>query len=139
MSNIKRYKVCHSWNDGMEVELEVNHDILTPERAAMINKFWSNHDEREAEAGGEVPAVIRLFGGCAINAMLAEGGIEIHAHEEERQRVWSEDLRNEEGWGGEHDGTAPATPSLFGWCGIRVLSASVEAADFYSLELKELP
>lgn len=80
MSNIKRYKVGHNWNDGMEVELEVDHDILTPERAAMINNFWSNNDGRESEAGGAVPAVIRLFGACAINAMLAEGGADFGRH-----------------------------------------------------------
>ena len=140
MSNVKRYKISHNWNDGMEVELEVDHDILTPERAAMINDFWSNNDGRESEAGGAVPAVIRLFGACAINAMLAEGGAEFGRNDTERQRVWSEDLRQEEGWGGEYDtDTPPAEPPLFGWCGIRVLSATVETAEFSSLELKELP
>lgn len=140
MSNVKRYKIEHNWNEGMEVVLEVDHDILTPERAAEINNFWSNHDGREAEAQGVVPAVIRLFGGCAINAMLAEGGAEFGEHQPESQRVWSEDLRSEEGWGGEFDPAHPPTDGRkpYGWCGIRVISACVETADFYSLELKEV-
>lgn len=131
MSNIKRYIAEHDWNSNCSVSLEVDHDILTHERAREINSFWSSDDYREAEAKGVVPAVIRLFGQRMMNQMLAEGGADFTAHNSEAGRIWSQQLRNEEGWGGEEN------DSPFGWCGIRVVAADVATVDFDDVEVRE--
>lgn len=124
MSNTKTYKVKDSWKD-FEVILEVNHDVLTPELATEINKFWCNAEDRiEQENGSHVRAVIRLAGEFFINAMLSYGGVQFGKSNTEAAAVWSSDLSKQEGW--------PTNP------GIRVIAASIEAPDYDSLELKEL-
>jgi hypothetical protein len=137
-SNIKRYKVKETWKD-YEVTLEVNHAVLTVERAAMINEFWSDQDGRmNAEDGDVVKAVIRLFGQRAINAMLAEGGADFTINfkhvmtGEHPGPYWTADLHGNEGWGG----SIPGDP--YGWCGIRLIAADVEAVAFDTVELVEV-
>lgn len=135
---IKRYTVSESWKD-YTVTLEVDHSILTPERAKELNDFWSGAQEFEdAENGNVVRAVIRLAGSTLINIMLTQGG----ASFTERTRspitndspgpLWTKDLHDEEGWGGSE----PDTP--FGWCGIRCVAADVERPGFDDVELKEV-
>lgn len=137
-ANIKRFKVKDAWKD-YEVTLEVNLDRLTPERAEMINSFWSDDKYRlRHENGDVVKAVIRLAGQTLINAMLAQGGTEFYERTkggfyDDPGAIWSkDDLHNEEGWGGsvEEDG--------FGWCGIRVIAAEVSMPGYDDCALAEV-
>lgn len=75
MSNLKTYRVKAAWFDDAEVSLQVDHDILKPELATLINSFWSDADARLADEDEDVVrAVIRLFGAAAIRYMMADGG-----------------------------------------------------------------
>lgn len=137
-TNLKRYTVKEAFKD-YEVTLEVNHDQLTVERATLINDFWSANSSRlDAENGDVARAVIRLFGQTMINMMLAEGGASFSATAKNRMTdehpgpYWTKDLHNEEGWGGTENG------ELFGWCGIRVIAADVDAPGFDDVELEEV-
>lgn len=135
-TNIKRYTVNEFFKD-YSVTLEVNHDILTPERAEEINSFWSEHDWRKsAEDGDVVRAVIRLAGSTLINIMISEGGADFTektkgVFDDNPGPYWTEDLHKEEGWGGVEGGP-------FGWCGIRCVAAAIEAPSFDDLELTEV-
>ncbi|HCE6978378.1 TPA: DUF2528 family protein [Pseudomonas aeruginosa] len=136
MTEIKRYTVKESWKD-YSVTLEVDHSILTPERAEMINAYWTDHqDRRQQENGDAVRAVIRYAGSTLIRLMLSEGGASFAKSSlgdpfDQPGPVWSQDLHELEGWGG----TDPATP--FGWCGIRCVAADVDAPSFDDVELEE--
>ncbi len=135
-TNIKRYKVAHEWHDH-EVVLEVDHDILTPELAQEHIDFWSGADEfRSEENGDDVRATIRLFGSTMIRMMQAEGGAEFserskHMFDESAGKLWSQQLQNEEGWGG-----ADGTP--YGRVGIRVIAADVTVTGFDDVSLVEV-
>jgi hypothetical protein len=137
-ANIKRYKVKETWKD-YEVTLEVNHAALTVERATMIIKYWSDDESRlGAENGDVVRTAIRLFGQRMINEVLAEGGaafgIEYKSCPGDAHpgAIWSKVLQDEEGWGGSIEG------DLYGWCGIRLIAADVEAVEFDTVELVEV-
>lgn len=138
MTTIKRYTVKDSWKD-YSVTLEADHSILTPERAQMINDFWSSNDDRaDAEEGDVERAVIRFAGSNLINIMLRQGG----ANFTEKTRgpifddspgpIWTKDLHDEEGWGGSEEGNP------FGWCGIRCVAAEVDTPCFDDVELEEV-
>lgn len=136
--NIRRYKAKEVWKD-YEVTLEVDHNTLTVERAAMINGFWSNHKNRLfSENSDVVRAVVRYFGQTMINMMLSEGGCSFIEHSGKRSLfdcpapIWTKDLHDEEGWGGSIEG------SFYGWCGIRVIAADVECPGFDDVELAEV-
>lgn len=130
--SIKKYKVSHTWNEGCEISLEVDLDILTRERAKEINEFWSNHEERvDAEKNCFIGAVIRLFGVHAMNLMLSQGGCSF-GENNEAGPVWSKEARAEEGWGEEDK------DSIYGWCGIRIIGADVETVSYDEVELKEI-
>jgi hypothetical protein len=138
-ANIKRYTVEESWKD-YSVTLEVDHSILTIERATMINEFWSNHKSRARDEDGDVVrAVIRFAGSCLINMMLRQGGTDFTEKtrgpffDDNPGPIWTEDLHNEEGWGGSEEGNP------FGWCGIRCVAASVDSPGFDDVELKVTP
>lgn len=138
MSLIKRYKVAHTWNEGMEVELEVHFQILTPERAKEINDFWSCAEDRVLEQNNSFQeAVIRLFGSTAINIMLSEGGASFSGPNSEAAQIWSKQIRELEGWGAEGPENEAASLAPYGWCGIRIVSAEVETASFDQCSLEE--
>ncbi len=138
IANIKRYTVSEQFGDD-KVTLEVNHDVLTVERATMMNQFRGDPDWRlEEENGDVVRAVIRMFGQVMINTMLAQGGADFS----ERTRspmgdsnpgpIWTADVHNEEGWGGTEDGNP------FGWCGIRCVAACVSSLDYDDCQVEEV-
>lgn len=134
--NIKRFKVKNTWKD-YEVTLEVDLNRLTAEKANLINDFWSSAKDRvDLEHGDVVKAVVRMFGQVMINMMLAEGGSSFSGkprdHFDDAGPIWSEDLHNEEGWGGTVKGDG------YGWCGIRVIGADVDALGFDDVELEEV-
>ncbi|WP_295367963.1 DUF2528 family protein [uncultured Stenotrophomonas sp.] len=59
---IKRYNIERNWGEG-QVQLEIDHNILTPEQAAEINEFWTGADERlDAADDNPVLAVIKIAG-----------------------------------------------------------------------------
>ncbi|ARB26527.1 uncharacterized protein DUF2528 [Pseudomonas tolaasii NCPPB 2192] len=135
--NIKRYLVKETWKE-YEVTLEVNHDVLTKETASLINGFWSNAGDRlSAENGDIVRTVIRLFGQTMIYRMLSEGGASFsittkHCMTGDNPgHFWTQDLHNEEGWGGNE-------PGPYGFCGIRVIAADVDTPSYDDVELVEV-
>lgn len=135
--NIRRYLVKETWKE-YQVTLEVNHDVLTEEIASMINGFWSNAADRlAAENGDVIRTVIRLFGQSMIYRMLSEGGASFSITTKNRMTgehpgpFWTEDLHNEEGWGGDK-------PGPYGFCGIRVIAADVDAPGYDDVELVEV-
>ena len=135
--NIKRYLVKETWKE-YQVTLEVNHDVLTEETASLINGFWSNADDRlSAENGDVVRTVIRLFGQTMIYRMLSEGGASFSITTKNLMTgdnpgpIWTEDLHNEEGWGGNE-------PGPYGFCGIRVIAADVDTPSYDDVELVEV-
>lgn len=130
---IRRYQVIESFKD-YEVTLEVDHSILTQERATQINSFWSSDNDRLDEENGDVVrTVIRLAGLTLINLMLELGDVDFSDQEVVHGNIWSKELRRLEGWGEELEG------SPYGWCGIRAVSASVNTCSFYDLELRDVP
>jgi len=130
-TNIKRFLVKEDWKD-YQVTLEVDMEVLTDEKATMINDFWTGSKDRLGECNGDVRAtVVRLFGQNAICTFLQDGGVCTNT-DWVLNRI-SKELRGEEGWGGEDDDAG-----LFGWCGIRVVSADVEMPSFDDLELSEI-
>lgn len=116
--NIKRYMLRDTWLDWAVI-LEVNHDQLTEERATLINQFWSGDDYRLDNAEGDVvKAVIKLAASTLVTAFLRIGGGNV-AEGNEAAALWTrDDLHNHEGWGGQED-------NVYGWCGIRLVSADV--------------
>jgi len=128
-ANIKRFKIKHPWKD-YEVTVEVNMDRLTPERAALINSFWTGADGRLAEEDDcVVRTVIRMAGHDLICAMLEDRGAEFTTKQKYIGERFSKELHNTEGWGGDGEGDG------FGWCGIRVVAADVPLPDFDEVAL----
>lgn len=135
-AEIKRYIVKDDWKD-YEVRLEVNHSILTPERAQLINDFWGGNEDRLDDCGGNVvKTVIKLFGQTAICTFLNDGGACFRPSPEWVGNHQSRALREQEGWGGEGEGGEKN--GEFGWCGIRVLAADVEMPRFDEMDVQEL-
>lgn len=70
MSTIKRYKITQVWGD-IEVTVEVDHSILTPELATEINSFWSGAKYRISSSGGDVVmAVVKRISAQLMRALL---------------------------------------------------------------------
>ncbi|EPO8089469.1 DUF2528 family protein [Pseudomonas aeruginosa] len=128
MANLKTFTLSDTWKEW-QVELEADLDILTEERATMINQFWSGDEDRLSEADGDViRAVIKLAAGRFVFALLNIGGGTVNNLGQ--AAIWTkQDLHDQEGWGGSEEGNP------FGWCGIRLVSADVEVD--LDLEFKE--
>ena len=138
-TNIKRFKVSESWED-YEVLLEVNLDVLTPDRAAMINSYLSDDQTRLRDEDGDVIRVaIRLAGSTMIRIMLEQGGAGFtptfkNMFGDNPGASWTHDLHSTEGFGG-----CEADERPYGWCGIRVIGADVDVPGYYEVELTEIP
>ncbi|WP_340569913.1 DUF2528 family protein [Stenotrophomonas sp. G106K1] len=69
-SGTRRYKVEHAWLD-VEVTLDVDHRLLTPELAKDINEYWTDAEQRlEAADGDVVVAVIKMAGAAFLGMVL---------------------------------------------------------------------
>jgi hypothetical protein len=140
--NIKRYTVKEDWKD-YSVTLEVDLDVLTEDRATLINEFWSSSEDRLAECDGNVQhATIRLFGQAMICIMLEQGGAMFGpatpaSWSDFAGSAWSRDVWMSEGWGGY--GPQGEENADYGWCGIRCIGADVSVPSFDELELAEVP
>ncbi|PIK79953.1 MULTISPECIES: DUF2528 family protein [unclassified Pseudomonas] len=131
--NIKKFKVKDTWKD-YEVTLEVDLNRLTAERAQLINRFWTGHEDRlDEEHEDVVRTVIRLAGQEMICQMLNDGGADFSEGNEWLSNSVSKELHNSEGWGGE------VPWDNFGWCGIRVVAADVQMPMFEEVALSEVP
>ncbi|WP_311968563.1 DUF2528 family protein [Pseudomonas baltica] len=137
-ANLKRYRVTESWKD-YEVTLEVNLDVLTVERASLINDYLSDNKTRLADENGDIIRVaIRMAGTTMIRIMLEQGGAEFGP---ELTNLFGDspgvartyDLHSTEGFGG-----CEAAEMPYGWCGIRVLGAAVDVPTFFEVELSEI-
>lgn len=119
MANLKRFTLKDDWKDW-KIVLEVDLEQLTSERATEINEFWSGDDDRLDDADGNVVhAVIKLAAELLVYALLERGGAVVR--DGEQSKIWTLDyLHDQEGWGGAEEG------DLFGWCGIRLVSADVQ-------------
>lgn len=88
MANLKRYTLEDAWKDW-DVTVEVDHDILTEERAAEINSFWSGDEERLSDEDGDVVrAVIKYAARMWIYDLLEAGGV--YVTEGGQARYWTE-------------------------------------------------
>jgi len=134
--NIKRYTVKEDWK-GYSVTLEVDLDVLTEDRATLINEFWTSSEDRLAECDGNVQhAAIRLFGQAMICIMLEQGQAYFGPDSAGVGRYWSKDVWALEGWGGS--GPEGEENNVYGWCGIRCIGADVSVPSFDELELVEV-
>lgn len=137
-ANLKRYRVAESWKD-YEVTFEVNLDVLTQERAAMINRFFSDDKTRLMEESDDVVRVaIRLAGSTMIRVMLEQGGTSFtpafkNIFGDNPGISWTHDLHSAEGFGGCEVDEQP-----YGWCGIRVIGADVDVPGFFEVDLTEI-
>lgn len=138
-TNLKRYKVKDSWKD-YEVLLEVNLDVLTLDRAAMINNYLSDDQARLMDESNDVIRVaIRLAGSTMIRIMLEQGGAGFtpsfkNVFGTNPGPSWTHDLHSREGFGG-----CEADEQPYGWCGIRVIGADVDVPGFFEVDLTEIP
>jgi hypothetical protein len=53
----RRYNLC---NDNFEMEIEVDHALMTDEKLHEINNFWSGERYRISSAGSVLNAVLQL-------------------------------------------------------------------------------
>jgi hypothetical protein len=90
--DIKRYHVTEDRYD-LEVTLQVDHDLLTPERATEINAFWTGAEDRLAAADDDVVRAVILLAACHFMYAVLE---EQFAVVSGLQREFNET----EGWGG---------------------------------------
>ncbi|CAI8763650.1 DUF2528 family protein [Pseudomonas sp. IT-P44] len=136
-TNIKRFKVSESWKD-FEVLLEVNLDVLTSERATMINHYFSDNQTRLIDENDDVVRVaIRLAGSTIIRAMLEQGGAGFtptfkNVFGDNPGSSWTRDLHSAEGFGG-----CEADEQPYGWCGMRVIGAQVDVPGYFDVDLVE--
>lgn len=126
MSTLETYIVTASWFDDSGVTLRVDHGVLTPELATLINDFWSGNDGRlQAEGDDVVRAVVRMFGAAAIRFFMGVGGARFVANLKDG-RDWTAQVLSAqmEGW--------PDLDSL----GILIVSADVSAVDYDDVTLE---
>ncbi len=127
MSNIKTYTAKATWYNDSEITLQVNHDILTPELATLINDFWSENDERLRAADGDVvQAVIRLFAVCAISCLMGQGGACFGSNKLDSGMWWTQKVLDDQGEGW------PDAENL----GILITSCAIESVGFDDIELE---
>lgn len=127
MSNLKTYRVTYPNFDDAEVWLQVDHSVLTATLASEINTFWSAHEHRLAEQGGDVVAtVIRLFGTVAIGHFMADGGIDFAGHVPDDSVALTQEViaSQHEGW--------PSCEAL----GILIVRAVVDYPSFWDVSLE---
>lgn len=126
---IKKFRVTDEAENY--VELQVDTDVLTPELATEINKFWGDAESRLGEENGDVVAVVaRLFGGMALRYFLREGGVTLAPPlQEATTHYWSNQVIDfaVEGW-----------PSTSLELGIQIVDALVIAVDFDTVRLSEI-
>lgn len=126
---IKKFRVTDEAENY--VELQVDTDVLTPELATEINKFWSNAEHRLNEQHSDVIAVVaRLFGALALQYFQDKGGHSLgHSLTEAAQHHWTNRVLDfaEEGW-----------PSTSLELGIQIIDALVSIVDFDNVRLSEI-
>jgi len=138
-ANLKRYRVAESWKD-YEVLLEVNLDVLTSERATIINQYFGDDKTRLMDESDDVVRVaIRLAGSTIMRIMLEQGGAGFtptlkNVVGDNPGASWTRDLHSTEGFGG-----CEAEELPYGWCGIRVIGADVDVPGFFEVDLTESP
>jgi hypothetical protein len=89
---IKRYNITED-RYGLEVTLQVDHDLLTPELATEINAFWTEPDARLAAADDDVVrAVVLMAARHFMHGILEDKWGSVPGLQA--------DFDEEEGWGG---------------------------------------
>lgn len=113
------------------VELQVDTDVLTPELATEINKFWGNAESRmNSQQGDVIAVVVRLFGSLALSYFQQEGGVMLATPIQEAEaRTWTNRVIDfaGEGW----------TSNSFE-LGIQIVDALVIPLQFESVRLEEI-
>ncbi len=106
----------------IEIEVEVDLSLLTPEIAAEINSFWGDDDDRLYQCDGDVIATVaRLFAARALKEIAADGGSFFTSDGLEAAHYTREILK-QEGWPGGD------------WKGLRIVSADFAIPGFDDLE-----
>lgn len=90
MAYLRRFKVTYERADDLEIDLEVDFDILTLERAAEINAFWVDADQRIPGGGDDRDAVIRMAGRVFVMAVIEASYL---------SNQMNQALYESEGWG----------------------------------------
>lgn len=126
---IKKYRVTDDAENY--VELQVDTDVLTPELATEINKFWGDAESRLDEENGDVIAVVaRLFGVMALRFFQREDVVSMSPPlHQDTKHYWSNRVIDSsmEGW-----------PSTSLELGIQILDALVLPLEFDTVRLSEI-
>lgn len=104
MADVTRFNAYSEEYLDIEVTFTIDFSVLTPERAAEINAFWINADDRLKHCDGDArDAVSRLAAGFFIERVM-----------ENRHTIagMNHELYTSEGWGG------------FEYCGITLIDYS---------------
>lgn len=70
MANVKKYTVDYDWK--AELEVEIDHDVMTDEKLNEINNFWSNADYRLQRQGSVLNAVLVMLAKEALLIALSQ-------------------------------------------------------------------
>lgn len=90
MADLHLFTATFRLLDDIEIDLEVDFDILTLERATEINAFWTGPEERVPGGGDDRDAVIRMAARVFLIAIVEAS----HRHDQ-----MNEALYESEGWG----------------------------------------
>jgi len=55
MQNIKKYKVTY---DFFDLEVEIDHEVMTDEKLHEINNFWDDADYRKSKNNSDITATV---------------------------------------------------------------------------------
>ncbi|MGX1958408.1 DUF2528 family protein [Serratia proteamaculans] len=92
MSNIQKYTVDYDWK--AELEVEIDHDIMTEEKLHEINNFWSSPEYRIKKHESVLNAVLIML---AQHAMLIGVSNDYNVYGVVSEFDWG-DGHGQEGW-----------------------------------------
>lgn len=124
MSTRERFLVRY---EDYAITLDVDREVLTVEKATLMNDFWSGNEDRlSAENGDVVRVMVRLFGVAAIRHMLADGGASFGSGQADTAGYWLKRVLREEheGWYGPDE------------LGITIVTADVYVPDFDDVSME---
>jgi hypothetical protein len=119
MSNIKKYIVDYDWKG--EICVEVDHDILTDEKLAEINNFWSGAEYRISKQGSVLNAVLVML---AQHALLLQVSNDWNTRGVVSEFSWEEG-NGQEGW-----------PPMDGSEGIKITHSEISLFDSDDISIK---
>lgn len=119
MGNIKRYTVDYDWK--AELEVEIDHDVMTDEKLHEINNFWSNAKSRIDKHGSVLNAVLIML---AQQSMLIGVSNDYNVYGIVSEFSWDEG-NGQEGW-----------PPMDGSHGIKIIDTEDFDIDYDDMSIK---